>query len=133
VSRVLPALAALLALALAGCGGDDDEQPAATPSPHDGRTHLDVEVRPEGADGPVRRDELDELPPGIRPRHFDPVPGGVACTEIYGGPATARVVGVADGQEIDARFSRENGCEIARWDRLEPLLGRAPGPGLPAP
>jgi len=39
---------------------------------------------------------------------------------IYGGPQTATIVGVLDGTRIDAAFSRQNGCEIARWDALGP-------------
>lgn len=58
---------------------------------------------------------------------FDPVPRNVACTEIWGGPQTARVEGTVDGVLINADFSRANGCEIARWEALIPLLGSAGG------
>jgi hypothetical protein len=50
------------------------------------------------------------------------VPADVACTEIYGGPATARVRGTLQGKPVDARFSRTNGCEIARWERNRALF-----------
>lgn len=53
---------------------------------------------------------------------FAEVPAGVACTMVYGGPATARVTGVWKGRGVDAAFNRKNGCEIARWKNLEPLL-----------
>lgn len=53
---------------------------------------------------------------------FDKVPPGRACTEIYGGPETLRVVGRIGGSRVDSRFSRINGCEISRWDALAPLL-----------
>ena len=120
--RVLVSLLLLAAGALAGCG-DDDEQPAAS-----GRgTELVVEVRPEGDDGPVRRRTVTDVPPTINADAFAPTPDDVACTEIYGGPATAHVSGTLDGEPVDATFSRENGCEIARWDRLERLLGQVPG------
>lgn len=46
----------------------------------------------------------------------------VACTQIYGGPETATVTGELDGEEVDATFSRSDGCEIARWDVAAPLL-----------
>jgi hypothetical protein len=46
----------------------------------------------------------------------------MACTEIYGGPQVARVVGVVQGKRIWARFSREDGCQIARWSRVSPWL-----------
>jgi hypothetical protein len=44
------------------------------------------------------------------------------CTEIYGGPQRARVVGTVKGQPVRATFSRTNGCEIARWQRISPWL-----------
>jgi hypothetical protein len=45
---------------------------------------------------------------------FAPVPRGVACTEIYGGPQLARVSGTLEGRRISTEFSRTNGCEIER-------------------
>lgn len=54
---------------------------------------------------------------------FEPVPTDAACTQIWGGPQTAHVTGTLDGQAVDATFSRSDGCQIARWDALEPLLG----------
>ncbi|WP_129841389.1 SSI family serine proteinase inhibitor [Streptomyces sp. RFCAC02] len=44
------------------------------------------------------------------------------CTYLYGGPATATVRGVWDGRAVDASYRRTNGCEIARWDALVPVL-----------
>ncbi|AVH57766.1 MULTISPECIES: SSI family serine proteinase inhibitor [Streptomyces] len=58
---------------------------------------------------------------------FAPVPSGSVCTMVYGGPATAHVTGTWAGRPVDAKFDRTNGCEIARWDALVPLL-----PGGPA-
>lgn len=58
---------------------------------------------------------------------FAPVPRNVACTELYGGPQVATVVGTVDGQAVRADFSRVNGCEIGRWDTLAPLLGSTGG------
>lgn len=49
---------------------------------------------------------------------FDPVPDEQPCTMIYGGPQTATVTGIYEGEEVDASFSRENGCEIDRWEQL---------------
>lgn len=60
---------------------------------------------------------------------FAPVPADSMCTQIYGGPQTARVSGTLGGALVAATFSRENGCEIARWDDLAPLLGEAGGVG----
>jgi hypothetical protein len=58
---------------------------------------------------------------------FLPPRRNVACTEIYGGPQVAHVTGTVDGSSVNADFSRTNGCEIARWDALAPLLGSAGG------
>jgi hypothetical protein len=51
----------------------------------------------------------------------------VACTEIYGGPDVATITGSVDGEPVDATVTRSNGCEIARWDALEPVLGEPSG------
>ena len=53
---------------------------------------------------------------------FKPVPKNVACTEIYGGPQVARVVGVVEGRRIWASLSRQNGCQIGRWSAVSPWL-----------
>ncbi|MEU6807141.1 SSI family serine proteinase inhibitor, partial [Streptomyces neyagawaensis] len=53
---------------------------------------------------------------------FAPVEKGAVCTMMYGGPATAHVTGTWAGRPIDARYDRGNGCEIARWDALVPVL-----------
>lgn len=45
-----------------------------------------------------------------------------ACTQIYGGPQTARVTGTIDGMKVDRRFTRTNGCEIADYGRAAALL-----------
>jgi hypothetical protein len=56
------------------------------------------------------------------PKLFAPVPQGAICTEIYGGPQVALVVGVVAGGRIWAKFTRDNGCQIARWNRLSSWL-----------
>ena len=55
-------------------------------------------------------------------RLFAPVKEGSICTEIYGGPQVALVVGIVEGRRVWARVQRRNGCEIARWSRLSPWL-----------
>ncbi|MFE4449215.1 SSI family serine proteinase inhibitor [Streptomyces sp. NPDC056796] len=47
------------------------------------------------------------------------------CTLQAGGPAAARVQGTWQGEDVDAHFSRANGCEISRWNNLVPLLPSA--------
>ena len=88
-------------------------------------------VWPSGPDGPARRHHVtcERLGEGTRAcrglsrARLAPVAPNVACTEIYGGPATARVRGTLAGKHVDARFERTNGCEIARWARNAAVLG----------
>jgi Subtilisin inhibitor-like len=56
------------------------------------------------------------------PELFVPLPKNIVCTEIYGGPQRARVVGRVNGRRIWATFTRTNGCNIDRWQRLSPWL-----------
>jgi hypothetical protein len=53
---------------------------------------------------------------------LQPVRADMSCTQEYGGPERARVVGTVDGTPVSAELSRANGCEIARWESLGPLL-----------
>jgi hypothetical protein len=53
---------------------------------------------------------------------FAPTPRDRACTEVWGGPQEALVRGRHAGRAVWARFSRRNGCEIARWDRVRALF-----------
>jgi hypothetical protein len=46
----------------------------------------------------------------------------MACIEIYGGPQVAEVRGTFRGRQVAARFSREDGCQIERWDRVRFLF-----------
>ncbi|MEU6702419.1 SSI family serine proteinase inhibitor [Streptomyces wuyuanensis] len=56
---------------------------------------------------------------------FTPVGQDTMCTMQHGGPATARITGTWHGQSVDATFDRSNGCEIRRWETLEPVLPTA--------
>jgi hypothetical protein len=53
---------------------------------------------------------------------FAPVPPGTVAIMIYGGPETATVTGRWRGRPVDAAFRRNDGAEMARWDRVAPLL-----------
>ncbi|MFF8832156.1 SSI family serine proteinase inhibitor [Streptomyces sp. NPDC015131] len=69
-------------------------------------------------------DRLDELAEqGKDP--FAPVGKDQMCTQQHGGAATAHITGTWQGRQVDARFARTNGCEIARWDTLKPVLPMA--------
>lgn len=55
-------------------------------------------------------------------RLFAPVPAGIACSQIYGGPESARIAGTVTGHKINATFSRTDGCQIARWNAAKALV-----------
>lgn len=59
----------------------------------------------------------------------EPEPGRV-CTQVYGGPEVATVTGTVDGTDVDATFSREDGCAIARFDAVAPLWTGVVDPDL---
>jgi hypothetical protein len=62
----------------------------------------------------------------LQPAPFAPTSPGTACTDIYGGPQTARVTGLFRGRSVWAVFARKNGCEIARWNRVRFLFPGSP-------
>ncbi|MGN6242063.1 MAG: SSI family serine proteinase inhibitor [Motilibacteraceae bacterium] len=142
-------IAALLALPLllAACGGGSGTvgagpSPSASPSSSTpAGTRLIVTVHP-GPGRPPSTWTLTCDPPGgthpaaaaacaalaaAAPDPFAEVPAGTMCSQIYGGPQTATVTGTYRGTPVQARFSRTDGCQTARWDRLAPLFS----PGQP--
>jgi hypothetical protein len=58
----------------------------------------------------------------VAPKVFEPVPVDQACTAIYGGPRKATITGRYQDEPVSAVFSQENGCEIARWNQIKPVL-----------
>ena len=127
--RVAAALA-IVALAAAGCGGDDEESESAPVA----SSELTITADPDGPGGeppaealltcpgaaapPAACEALDDLPDDPAA----PVPADTPCTEIYGGPDVVTITGTLEGEEIDTELTRENGCEIERFDRFIPLL-----------
>jgi Subtilisin inhibitor-like len=69
---------------------------------------------PDAAEACSKLESLDDP--------FAPVPKDVGCTEIYGGPQVADVRGTFQGRPVDAHFSRTNGCEIERWNKVQFLF-----------
>jgi Subtilisin inhibitor-like len=53
---------------------------------------------------------------------FRPVPSDAVCTQIYGGPQLALVVGRVGGRRVWTWFRRSDGCQIARWDAVRALF-----------
>ncbi|MET7762413.1 SSI family serine proteinase inhibitor [Streptomyces sp. NPDC005336] len=98
-----------------------------TGEPDDAATYV-LACHPTGGTHPRARaacGQLDSVTEWGRDP-FAPVPPGAMCTGQYGGPATAQVSGHWAGRPVNARFSRTNGCEIARWNRFSIVL-RTPG------
>jgi hypothetical protein len=65
---------------------------------------------------------------------FAPVAAGVMCPMIASGPQTATITGTWHGQKVSARYSRADGCQTDRWNKLEKVLGQVNpgGPMIPA-
>ena len=127
------ALAALLSF---GCGGGSGEAPRPPADPATA-TSLEITLWPGGRDGEqLRLGTLTCDPPGGNAR--DPaaacafleegIPvvwqdrGDQICTEIYGGPEQARIVGSVRGERVEVELSRRNGCEIDTWDQSIAVL-----------
>lgn len=122
VSTLLP----VLLLAPAACGTAADQA---------GSSQLVVTVS-DGAGADPRTWTLGCDPPGgdhpdpaaacaalaSAPAPFEPVPADAVCTNLYGGPQTATVVGSWRGERVQADYRRGDGCEIARWDAVAALL-----------
>jgi len=125
-----------LVFGLAGCGEEsagDDGSASGGSAPV---TELTVRVDPDGkgpepakqariscdADG---RGEGCAAAAGLRPADFEPTAADIACTEQFGGPQTAKVSGSLEGERVEGSFSRRDGCEIARWDKLAAVLEQA--------
>ncbi|MBN1092556.1 hypothetical protein JKP75_08270 [Blastococcus sp. TML/M2B] len=69
---------------------------------------------------PVAQAACDHLAGLERP--FAPLPEDVMCSQQYGGPETARVLGRWGGEPVDLELSRVDGCRIAQWDALVPVV-----------
>jgi len=125
-------LALLLTASLAACGSDDEASPSAGKDAT--LASLTVTVDDDGAKGSGAPRELKlecEEPTdspacgaaaGVSPADVKEPPGDTACTTIYGGPEEATIKGTIRGNEIDAAFKRTDGCEISRWEKVQPLL-----------
>lgn len=56
--------------------------------------------------------------PEVKARLINGAPSDQACTEQYGGPDIAHIVGTFDGEAVDTKIDRVNGCGIGDWDQL---------------
>jgi hypothetical protein len=128
--RALPLLALPLLMLAAACSGSGAAK--------DVTIDLRITLWPDGQGGgkPSRDWRLHcnplggNLPHGDRAcfllasmsRPLRPVRKNAACTQVYGGPDFAHVVGTLRGRRVDTRFERTDGCQIARWDRVDFLF-----------
>jgi hypothetical protein len=119
-----------LLITLAACGSD--EPTPATPGDATLAT-LTITIDHDGPKGtPAKQLKLNCHAPidsracgaaaGVSAADLAPTPADRACTEIFGGPQTASIKGTIRGNPVDATFSRRDGCEIARWERVQDLL-----------
>ncbi|MEE1930187.1 SSI family serine proteinase inhibitor [Streptomyces sp. TRM 70351] len=86
---------------------------------------FELRCHPAGGTHPAAQDACAAVDQATRTRArslWEPVGQDVMCTQIYGGPQTARVTGTWGGRQVDSRFERTNGCEIDRWDAMTPAL-----------
>jgi outer membrane lipoprotein SlyB len=135
-------LAVAVAVVLGGCGDADEPAAQSTAAPPSGAVELTVvyddgagaktsgaltcrgtDRRAEGAlDGRAPAAELCAQARGIAELLTTTPARGRTCTQIFGGPETAHVTGTIDGEKVDRRFTRTNGCEIADFTRAAGLL-----------
>jgi hypothetical protein len=146
--RILPPLIALLALTTACASGTAGSGDAAAPpstgtaDPAAGggiaQADNDLQVEYDAAEGTepetwtltcVGFVEGSHPDPEAACEHlkamedpFAPLPSDAMCTEQYGGPQTAHVIGRWNGEPVDLQLSRVDGCHISQWDALVPLL-----------
>jgi hypothetical protein len=138
-------------LSVAGCGSEQAssqpaDQPSATSSVRpsgsgspQARDSLTVQVKaspqapaktwtltcgPAGGSHPKAEQACAALTKAADP--FKPTPAGSMCTKIYGGPELATVKGTWRDTPVNAKFSRDDGCELHRWSRIGPVFGDVP-------
>lgn len=136
-SRTRPWLAAallgVLAIALTSCGAD-------APTGAELESNLEMSVQADEKSTPrtasltcpgekAKDRDICAALDVVAPKVFEPVPVDQACTAIYGGPRKATITGTYQDEPVSAVFTQENGCEIARWNQIRPVLEAL---GLPA-
>ncbi|QKW32752.1 hypothetical protein HUT06_00810 [Actinomadura sp. NAK00032] len=79
---------------------------------------------PPGGTHPKAADACAALTKAKEP--FKPVPKDQMCTKIYGGPEIATVKGSWQDENIDTKFTRQDGCQLHRWTQVAPVFGNVP-------
>lgn len=130
--RSAPAVLVAAALLFSACGSDEATTPA-TGGGSDELANFVVTVDADGDGGEAAKelqvtceaptdDDACGAAAGVSAADLAEPEGDVACTQVFGGPETATIKGTLRGEPVDARFSRSDGCEIARWDKVKALL-----------
>ena len=125
-------VAAMALVALSSCGSDATSDGASddtagsdgtaltivvTPADGAKTSTYDLTCDPAGGDHPGPEQACDAIA-AAGASVFEPVPSDQSCTMVFGGPQTATVTGTYEGADVDASFSRQDGCEIDRWEKL---------------
>ena len=135
-ARALKLIAALALAAglIAGCGegGDSTTASGTTAPPAASGTELVVTLDADGKGGKPPQQRVVSCPgsgrevcdaiAGLPANATSQTPPNSPCTQIYGGPDTLVVQGRLNGDPVNARLSRSDGCEIERFDRFVPML-----------
>jgi hypothetical protein len=139
-SASLRVVGGIVVLLLAGCaapaGNGADAASSSTPSASSGDDDLQIVLDRGNGTEPERYTlTCGEVPDGDHAdaaaacahleglaEPFAPLPADIACTEQYGGPETARITGRWHAEDVDVELSRTDGCRIAQWESLGPLL-----------
>ena len=85
--------------------------------------HWRLQCRPAAGNHPAAKLACTELKAAVLP--FKKPPKSEICTKIYGGEQTAIITGRWAGAPIKRKFTRTDGCEMARWDQLALTLSGA--------
>ncbi|GAA3609351.1 SSI family serine proteinase inhibitor [Kineosporia mesophila] len=135
---LLAALLALVAVLATGCASDSDSgtvTPQDAPGPAtdltikvtDGKTTTwSLTCDPAGGDHPDASAACATLEKSGTQALGTPATDQM-CTQIFGGEQTATITGTWKGKAVNASLSRKDGCEVARWDQLDPLLPKTSG------
>jgi hypothetical protein len=121
--RLVSCLLACLVI-LMGCGADEPSEPVST---LEISVQANEDAKPRtgtlSCPGETAKDrDICAALEVVAPAVFEPVPVDQACTAIYGGPRKATITGTYQDEPISAVFTQENGCEIARWNQIKPVL-----------
>jgi hypothetical protein len=128
MARLRPILlvaAAGLAVAACGSASRSGSGTSATAAARGGSLTVEVHARRGGPVAATRTIRCDGAAPDAACTRLRAAPGLLLpisaqerCTEIYGGPAVARLTGTFGGRAVDLTVTRADGCNVERWARL---------------